>query len=98
MDILLHPFKRLDLIFETIIQASTLLDLFAGEKAVRPHTVVEGDHHDVMTRCFDQASPIIVGIGELGKTSALNKEVDRQLLPRLDSVCWRIDIDKEAVL
>lgn len=88
MNISVHPSKRLDLIFQTIIQAGTLLDLFTGEKAVRPHTVVEGDHHNVVTRCFDQASAIIVGVGQLSESSTLDEEVDRQLLSGLDGACW----------
>lgn len=97
MDILLHPFKRLDLIFQAIIQAGTLLNLFAGEKAVRPHPVVEGDHHDVVARCFDQAGAIIVGIGQLRKASSLDKKVDRQPLSGPNGVCWSINIDKQTI-
>jgi len=96
-NILLHPFQSLALIFETIVKTSTLLDFLTSEKSEWSHAVVKGHHYDIVARCFDQVSPVVIGIRKLRKASALNEEVNREFLPRRDSVGWGVDVHKKTV-
>lgn len=46
-DVFLHPLESLDLIFQTIVQAGSILNFFTGQKAVRPNTVIESNDDDI---------------------------------------------------
>lgn len=76
-DVIVHPLKCLALILESIIQTSASIDLFSGEKAVGSHPVIKGDYHDVVSRCLDQASAVIISIRVLCKATSLYIKVYR---------------------
>ena len=91
---LLHPFESLELILDTVVETSALLNFFTGEKPEWPHAVVEGHHDDIVIRCFDQVRSVVIGIRKLCEASALEKEVNREVLPGGDGVGWSVDVHK----
>lgn len=52
-DMLFYPFQSFDLVLQSVIEIALLLHFITGEKAVRPHSVVECDDKHLMIGRFD---------------------------------------------
>jgi hypothetical protein len=96
-NVLLDPLQSLDLIFETVVCASTLDDLVGSQESIRTDAVVEVYNHDIVVACFDQARAIVVRVGVCVEATALNEKVDRERVVR-SSIRRSENIDEKTIL
>lgn len=94
MNVFLNPFQDFSLIFQTDIEVTILLYLFAGEKAVYANAVVESNDDHAMITCFDEFGPIPVWVRETVESTPLEPNEDRL---SFFCTCWCIDVKEETV-
>jgi hypothetical protein len=54
-DVPLDPIKSHSLVLESVVNAATLEDLSAGQKSIRPNSIVQGDNNNVIVACNDKS-------------------------------------------
>jgi hypothetical protein len=71
----LDPLQNLDVVFETIVQASSFENFFTRQKSIRTDPVVKGHHNDIHVRCLDETSSVVVRLRIFIVPSTLDPDI-----------------------
>jgi hypothetical protein len=98
LNVLLYPFERLSLIFQTVVQAKASVGSYLRgcKESVRPDSVIEVDYDHVIVASFDEVCSIVIRIAVCIEASTLDKDVDGQAA-FFRSFLRCKDIDEQAV-